>query len=51
MHSTPRFLQGIFPFDGEGVDKPAPVHDTLRYIVPPGVTTQPLYFRGRQQHG
>jgi hypothetical protein len=46
MHSTPRFLQGIFPFEGEGMDKPAPVHDTLHYIVPPGVTTQPLYFRG-----
>jgi assimilatory nitrate reductase catalytic subunit len=24
MHSTPRFLQGIFPFEGQGVDKPAP---------------------------
>ena len=46
MHSSPRFLQGIFPFEGQGVDKPAPVHDTLTYTVPPGVTTQPLYFRG-----
>ena len=27
MHSTPRFLQGIFPFEGQGVDKPAPLHD------------------------
>ena len=46
MHSTPRFLQGIFPFEGQGVDKPAPLHDALTYVVPPGVTTQPLYFRG-----
>ena len=46
MHSTPRFLQGIFPFEGQGVDKPVPVHDTLTYTVPMGVTTQPLYFRG-----
>jgi assimilatory nitrate reductase catalytic subunit len=46
MHSTPRFLQGIFPFEGQGVDKPAPVHDTLTYTVPMGITTQPLYFRG-----
>ena len=46
MHSTPRFLQGIFPFEGQGVDKPAPLHDTLTYTVPLGITTQPLYFRG-----
>jgi assimilatory nitrate reductase catalytic subunit len=46
MHSTPRFLQGIFPFEGQGVDKPAPLHETLTYTVPMGVTTQPLYFRG-----
>ncbi|MBA2310979.1 MAG: molybdopterin oxidoreductase [Pseudonocardiales bacterium] len=46
MHSTPRFLQGIFPFEGQGVDKPALLHQSLRYTVPMGVTTQPLYFRG-----
>ena len=46
MHSTPRFLQGIFPFEGQGVDKPAALHDTLTYTVPMGITTQPLYFRG-----
>src|SRR4051812_29982582 len=46
MHSTPRFLQGIFPFEGQGVDKPAPLHEALTYTVPSGITTQPLYFRG-----
>jgi len=46
MHSTPRFLQGIFPFEGQGVDKPAPLHEALTYTVPMGITTQPLYFRG-----
>ena len=45
MHSTPRFLQGIFPFEGQGVDKPAPLPE-LTYTVPLGITTQPLYFRG-----
>jgi hypothetical protein len=45
MHSTPRFLQGIFPFEGQGVDKPVPLPE-LRYTVPPGITSQPLYFRG-----
>jgi assimilatory nitrate reductase catalytic subunit len=45
MHSTPRFLQGIFPFEGQGVDKPAPLPE-LTYTVPLGIITQPLYFRG-----
>ena len=46
MHSSPRFLQGIFAFEGTGVDKPALLQETLTYTVPPGTTTQPLYFRG-----
>jgi len=46
MHSTSRFLQGIFDFTGHGADKPALLHDTLSYTVPAGVVTQPLYFRG-----
>ena len=46
MISTPRFLQGIYPFEGGGVDKPALLHPELAYTVPPGITTQPLYFRG-----
>lgn len=44
--STPRFLQGAFEFDGSGYDKPAPIDDSLRYTVPAGATTQPVYFRG-----
>ena len=46
MHSTPRFLQGIFDFTGHGADKPALLHDGLTYTVPAGVVSQPLYFRG-----
>jgi assimilatory nitrate reductase catalytic subunit len=46
MHSTPRFLQGIFDFEGHGSDKPALLHDGLTYTVPAGVVSQPLYFRG-----
>ena len=46
MHSTPRFLQGIFDFTGHGADKPALLHDGLTYTVPAGVISQPLYFRG-----
>jgi assimilatory nitrate reductase catalytic subunit len=46
MHSTPRFLQGIFELSGHGVDKPALLHPDLTYTVPAGVISQPLYFRG-----
>jgi hypothetical protein len=44
--STPRFLQGSFTFDGKGYDSPALLDSSLRYIVPAGATTQPVYFRG-----
>jgi assimilatory nitrate reductase catalytic subunit len=46
VHTTPRFLQGIFPFEGEGLLKPVPVDESLRYTVPAGVMAQALYFRG-----
>ena len=46
MISKPVFLQGIYEFTGAGMDKPAPLHPDLAYTVPPGITTQPLYFRG-----
>ena len=40
------FLQGVFPFVGEGMDEPVPVSDGLRHLVPDGVVCQALYFRG-----
>ncbi len=46
MTSTPRFLQGIFPFEGKGIDAPFPLDAALSYTVPLGVVTQPVYFRG-----
>ena len=46
MISKPVFLQGIYSFEGAGFDKPALLHADLTYTVPPGVTSQPLYFRG-----
>ncbi|MCF7553679.1 molybdopterin oxidoreductase [Pseudonocardia sp. WMMC193] len=45
MHSTPRFLQGVYEFTGAGLDKPALLDPALAYTVPAGVTTQPIYFR------
>ncbi|MEH3155080.1 MAG: molybdopterin oxidoreductase [Gordonia paraffinivorans] len=44
--STPHFLQGVFSFAGTGLATPAPLHPSLRYVVPSGLTAQPLYFRG-----
>lgn len=44
--STPRFLQGSFDFEGNGLHKPLPIDDSLRYAVPAGCVTQPVYFRG-----
>jgi assimilatory nitrate reductase catalytic subunit len=46
MHSTPRFLQGVFSFEGQGLTKPASLDPSLTYTVPPGATSQPVYFRG-----
>lgn len=44
--SSPRFLQGIFEFEGNGLHHPFLLDDSLSYVVPPGSTTQPVYFRG-----
>lgn len=44
--SVPRFLQGSFDFEGNGLHKPMPIDEALRYQVPPGAVTQPVYFRG-----
>ena len=46
MQSIPRFLQGVFPFEGKGLDRPAPLGAELSYVVPDGVTAQAVYFRG-----
>ncbi|EFV13962.1 hypothetical protein [Segniliparus rugosus] len=46
MASTPKFLQGVFQFSGEGLAKPSLIDPALVYVVPQGTTAQPLYFRG-----
>jgi hypothetical protein len=46
MHSTPRFLQGVFAFEGKGLDRPAPLDAALGFTVPAGATAQAVYFRG-----
>jgi hypothetical protein len=49
--SEPRFLQGAFTFDGKGYDSPVPLDSSLRYVVPAGAITQPVYFRGGNSTG
>ena len=44
--STPRFLQGVFTLQGQGLDTPFLLDPSLSYTVPPGASTQPVYFRG-----
>ncbi len=46
MFTTPRFLQGIVPFEGRGLDAPFSLGEQFSYVVPAGITAQPLYFRG-----
>ena len=46
MHTKSVFLQGIFAFEGQGLEKPAPIDDALHHVVPFGSTAQALYFRG-----
>ncbi|MGX6603460.1 molybdopterin oxidoreductase [Micromonosporaceae bacterium Da 78-11] len=46
MHSTPRFLQGVFPFAGKGLEQPVPLDGELTYVVPDGAVAQAVYFRG-----
>ncbi|SPL96378.1 Assimilatory nitrate reductase large subunit [[Actinomadura] parvosata subsp. kistnae] len=51
MHSTPRFLQGVFSFNGKGLDQPYLLDSELRYVVPAGLTAQPLYLRAGNAAG
>lgn len=46
MHTKSVFRQGIFAFEGRGLEKPEPIDDALHYIVPFGTVTQTVYFRG-----
>ncbi|GAA3289539.1 MULTISPECIES: molybdopterin oxidoreductase [Dactylosporangium] len=45
MRSTPRFLQGVYSFEGKGLDAPGLLDAALAYVVPDGVTAQTVYLR------
>lgn len=44
--SRPRFLQGTFPFEGQGLEKLALLDPSLTYVVPRDREAQLVYFRG-----
>lgn len=46
MNSRPRFLQGVFSFEGKGLGAIALLDPALTYVVPPDHEAQLVYFRG-----
>ena len=46
MNSQPRFLQGVFSFEGRGLTEPTALDGGLVYTVPPDRRAQLVYFRG-----
>jgi len=46
MGSRPRFLQGVFSYEGHGLEHPVLVDPGLRYVVPRDREAQLVYFRG-----
>lgn len=45
MNPQPRFLQGLFPFEGRGLDHPFLLAAELNYVVPKEQRAQLVYFR------
>jgi len=46
IDSTPRFLNGAFPFQGTGYTTPALLDPSLVYVVPGDKRAQLIYLRG-----
>ena len=45
MEAIPRFLNGVYPFQGSGYDKPTVVSERLAYSVPADKRAQLIYLR------
>jgi assimilatory nitrate reductase catalytic subunit len=45
METVPKFLQGVFSFEGAGLDKPMPLSAALGYTAPTDKRAQLIYFR------
>jgi hypothetical protein len=46
MNSTPRFIHGVFAFEGKGLDAPQTLGASTEYNVPPDKRAQLIYMRG-----
>jgi len=46
VSSHPRLLQGIYQFEGDGLQTPSLLDPALTYTVPAGNEAQFVYFRG-----
>ena len=51
MNPRPRFINGLFPFEGQGLDKPGPVDPATRYTVPSDKRAQFIYLRAGNSCG
>jgi hypothetical protein len=45
MKPNPRFLQGVFSFEGRGLDVPVPLTPRIQYTVPGDRRAQLIYVR------
>ena len=45
MLENPRFIQGVFAFEGRGLDRPEPLKPAVTYAVPRDRRAQLIYFR------
>jgi hypothetical protein len=45
MSPTPRFIFGVYPFEGRGLDTPAPLGPKASYRVPSDKRAQLIYLR------
>jgi hypothetical protein len=45
IDAKPKFLNGVYSYQGVGYDKIGPVSDKLVYSVPPDKRAQLIYFR------
>ncbi|HWD72523.1 MAG TPA: molybdopterin oxidoreductase [Actinomycetota bacterium] len=45
MEASPQFLQGVYRYEGNGLEKPFLLDEDLIYEVPSGLETQLVYFR------
>ena len=46
MLEKPAFIQGVFEFEGHGLNKPVAFSSPAVYKVPPDKRAQTVYFRG-----